>query len=130
MLSVVNCENKEVILSGDLNCYYVIANDYKEIKDTVKINGLKQIIDKPTRISKDSRTIIDIASSDDSKIGDKSVFPSCLSDHKLAGVIRKMHIKRFTARKVLNVIIQNLMLMILKMTCVMRLGRICSCKTT
>ena len=100
MLSVVNCENKEVILFGDLNCYYLIANDYKEIKDTVKINGLKQIIDKPTRISKDSRTIIDIASSDDSKIGDKSVFPSCLSDHKLVGVIRKMHIKRFTPRKV------------------------------
>ena len=32
MLSVVNCENKEVILSGDLNCNYLIANDCKEIK--------------------------------------------------------------------------------------------------
>ena len=101
MLSAVNCENKKVILSGDLNCNYLIANDHKEIKDTIKINGLKQIIDKPTPISKDSRTIIDIiASSDDSKIADKIVFPSCLSDHELVGVIRKMLIKRFTPRKV------------------------------
>ena len=88
MLSVVNCENKEVILLGDLNCNYLIVNDYKEIKDTIKINGLKQIIDKPTRISKDSRTIIDIiASSDDSKIADKTIFLTCLSDHELVGVI-------------------------------------------
>ena len=101
MLSAVNCENKKVILSGDLNCNYLIANDHKEIKDTIKINGLKQIIDKPTRTSKDLRTIIDIiASSDHSKIADKIVFPSCLSDHELVGVIRKMLIKRFTPRKV------------------------------
>ena len=97
MLSVVNCKNKEVILSGDLNCNYLIANYHKEIKDTIKINGLRQIIDKPTCISKDSRIIIDIiASLDESKIADKIVFPSCLSDHELVGVARKMHIKRFT----------------------------------
>ena len=101
MLSVVNCENKGVILSGYLDCNYLIANYHKQIKGTIKINGLKQIIDKPTRISKDLRTIIDIiASSDDSKIADKIVFPSCLSDHKLVEVIRKMHIRRFTPRKV------------------------------
>ena len=39
MLSVVNCENKEVILSRYLNCNYLIANDHKEIKDIIKING-------------------------------------------------------------------------------------------
>ena len=73
----------------------------KKQKNTIKINGLKLIIDKPTRISKDSRTITDIiASSDYSKIADKIVFPSCLSDHEFVGVIRKMHIKRFTPRKV------------------------------
>ena len=95
MLSVVNCENKEVILSGDLNCNY-LTNDHKEITDTIKINGIKQIIAIP-----DSRTIIDIiALSDNSKIADKVVFPSCLSDHKLGGVKRKMHIKCFIPRKV------------------------------
>ena len=55
---LLNCENKEVILSGDLNCNYLIANDHKEIKVIIKINGLKQIIDKATRISKDSSIII------------------------------------------------------------------------
>ena len=35
MLSVVNCENKEVILSRYLNCNYLIANDHKEIKDII-----------------------------------------------------------------------------------------------
>ena len=128
MLSAVNCENKKVILSGDLNCNYLIANDHKEIKDTIKINGLKQIIDKPTRISKDLRTIIDIiASSDHSKIADKIVFPSCLSDHELVGVIRKMHIKRFTPRKIFvpNYSKFNVHDFKNKMTCVMHLGRIC-----
>ena len=84
-----------------MDCNYLIANDHKQIKDTIKINGLKQIIDKPTRISKDLRTIIDIiVSLDYSKIPDKIVFPSCSSDHELVGVIRKMHIKRFTPHKV------------------------------
>ena len=55
----------------------------------------------PSRISKDSISITDIiASSDDSKIADKIVFPSCWSDHELVGVIQKMYIDRFTPRKV------------------------------
>ena len=65
MISFAVSENKKVLLSGDLNCNYLASKDHKELKDIVKINGLQQLIDKPTRISKGTKTIIDIIATSD-----------------------------------------------------------------
>ena len=47
MLSTSVNQNKETIIAGDLNCNYLVANDHKDIKDIIKINGLKQVIKTP-----------------------------------------------------------------------------------
>ncbi len=54
------CENKEVILCGDLNCNYLVPSDHKPIRDIISLNGFKQIIDQPTGIMQSSKTLIDI----------------------------------------------------------------------
>ena len=49
MLSTSVNQNKETIIASDLNCNYLVANDHKDIKDIIKINGLKQVIKTPSR---------------------------------------------------------------------------------
>ena len=101
MISTVISENKEVILSGDLNCNYLIPTDHRDIKDIIRINGFKQIIDKPTRVSKNTKSLIDIiASNNSSKIADSIVVANSISDHDIIGIIRKMHIKKPTPRTI------------------------------
>eukprot|EP00112_Aurelia_sp_Birch-Aquarium-sp1_P000328 Seg10276.1 transcript_id=Seg10276.1/GoldUCD/mRNA.D3Y31 product="hypothetical protein" protein_id=Seg10276.1/GoldUCD/D3Y31 len=69
MLGLATNENKETILAGDLNCNYLVPNDHKEIKDALRINGLKQLIQSPTRTTRKTKTLIDIiATTDKTKI--------------------------------------------------------------
>ena len=92
---------KEVILTGDLNCNYLIPNDHKTIKDILSINGLKQVIDQPTRSSHTSKSLIDIiATTHESRIANRTVHASSLRDHNLIGIIRKFHCKKFAPRKI------------------------------
>ena len=42
MLSTVSAENKECILSGDINCNYLVSSDHKEIKSI--LTSLKSIL--------------------------------------------------------------------------------------
>ena len=42
MIETVDYENKEAILTGDLNCNYLVHNDHKEIKEILYRNKLKQ----------------------------------------------------------------------------------------
>ena len=60
MIESTVCENKEAILYGDLNCNYLVPSDHKPIKDIISLNGFKQIIDQPTRITQSTETLIDI----------------------------------------------------------------------
>ena len=60
MLDVGVIENKKMIIAGDLNCKYLIKNNKREIKDAIKLNGLKQLVDQPTRITLTSKTLIKV----------------------------------------------------------------------
>ena len=51
MLSTVSSEDKECILTGDINCNYLVPSDHKEIKSILASYGLKQLISTPTRIA-------------------------------------------------------------------------------
>ena len=44
MLSTVSSEDKECILTGDINCNYLVPADHKEIKSILASVGLKQLI--------------------------------------------------------------------------------------
>lgn len=101
MISLAVSENKESILSGDLNCNYLSLNNQINLKNIISANGFKQLIKTPTRITKGTRTLIDIiATTDRSKVSDTIVFPSDISDHDLVGIVRKMHIHRLKPRKI------------------------------
>ena len=58
MIEPVDYENKEAILTGDLNCNYLVHNNQKEMKEILSRNKLKQLIKQPTRITETSKTPI------------------------------------------------------------------------
>lgn len=92
MLSTVSAENKECILSSDINWNYLVSSDHKEIKSTLTSFSLKQLITSPTGITCESKTLIDvICSNEPHNINSVKVIPAGLSDHELIGCVRKLN---------------------------------------
>ena len=91
-LSIIDAENKEVIILGDINCDYLVKNDHRFIKEIFTINGYKQLINKPTRITETTETLIDvIQTTHPINISKSVVIPAGLSDHDMIGCVRKMY---------------------------------------
>ena len=53
MMSTVVSEDKECILTGDINCNYLEGSDHKDLKAILSSFNLKQLISSPTRITKE-----------------------------------------------------------------------------
>ena len=103
MIQTANYENKEAIVAGDLNCDYLIADNHKNIKSIFKLNGFKQLINEPTRITDGTKTLIDVIYSNNvKKIAESIVIPSAISDHDIIGISRKLHTEKFQPRKTLS----------------------------
>ena len=103
VVSTASLEDKEVIVAGDLNANYLKSSEHKDLKDIFKVNSFKQLIDKPTRITKESSTLIDkIASIHQHNIAKAIVFPNGISDHDLTGVVRKLNNIKYTPRKLIT----------------------------
>ena len=99
MLSTVSAENKECILSGDINCNYLVPSDHKEIKSILSYFGLKQLISSPTRITRESKTLIDVICCNvPHNIFSVKVIPAGLSDHELIGCAHKLNNVKFNPR--------------------------------
>ena len=99
MLWTVSAENKECILLGDINCNYLVSSDHKEIKSILTYFGLKQLISSPTRITRESKTLIDVICSNvPHNIFSVKVIPAGLSDHELIGCARKLNNVKFNPR--------------------------------
>ena len=54
MLEIAILEGKETILACDLNANYLVEAHQKDIKETLRINSLKQMIKQPTRTTSQS----------------------------------------------------------------------------
>lgn len=68
----------------------------KDIKSIIHQNGLTQVIKKPTRITKDSKTLIDIiATNHPGNITTSDVIATSLSDHDLVACVRKLNNKKY-----------------------------------
>ena len=87
-----NITGRETIILGDINidvqknCSFV-----KRYVSLLNMNGLKQIVTKPTRVTKYTSTILDhIIVSDCSKITKCDVLPVGISDHYLTYCTRKV----------------------------------------
>jgi exonuclease III len=91
ILSKLNIENKECIVLGDMNINY-LNNSPHALKDSISLQGFQQLITKPTRVTKDSETLIDvILSNRPEMLCNASVLLSTLSDHDVISVKRKVN---------------------------------------
>ena len=99
MLSSMSAENKDCLLMGDLNCNYLENADNKELKSLLVSFGLKQLVERPTRITKESKTFIDIiCSTDPLDLCSVKVIPAGLNVHELIGCIRKLNNVKYHPR--------------------------------
>ena len=89
MLSAVSSENKECLLTGDMNCNYLVNSDHKDLKTILASFGLKQLITSPTRIADPDNDII--CSNVPQNIYSVKAISAGLSDHELIGCARKLN---------------------------------------
>lgn len=100
-LTLLSNESKETILLGDLNVDFLKPNDNKEIKLSLKENGFTQIIKEATRVTNESRTLIDIiATNRPATIADSTVIQSSISDHDLVACRRKLNHQKFSPKTI------------------------------
>ena len=101
MISTSICENKETILLGDMNTDYLQQSKDKNIKRIISTNGLKQVIEKPTRVTKDSSMLIDIiVTSHEQNILKTITYANSISDLDLVGMIMKKNNRKFKSRTI------------------------------
>ena len=100
MIESTVSENKEAILCGNLNCNYLVPSDHKPIKD-ILLNGFKQIIHQPTRITQSTETLIYIfATTHELNLTKNIIRGSSLSDHELIGIARKINCRKFSPTRI------------------------------
>jgi hypothetical protein len=104
-IKVIDNENKEIIITGDFNCDMLQDSNYrnnnsKRLDDLLDIYQLQQHIDKPTRTTDSTKTLIDIiiTKSDDTKTSDSGVIALGISDHDLVYICRKIGVPRETPK--------------------------------
>lgn len=100
MLSSLSLENKECLLTGDINCNYLVDSDHKELKSFLAFFGLRQLITvTPTRIAQKPQTLIDVlCSNEPHNIYFTKTILAGLSDHELIGCARKVYNAKFKPR--------------------------------
>ena len=94
-------KHKEVIILGDFNANYLKKDDNKELKTIIDINSFEKMIDQPTRITKETEKLIDIAlTNNPSSISYVIVDSISIGDHELIGCVRKMQNIKYESKTV------------------------------
>lgn len=60
ILEKVCCENKEAMLFGDFNCDYIKERNNRPLKSIISRTGFSQMVTSPTRITKETASLIDL----------------------------------------------------------------------
>ena len=60
MLSKASEKKKEIIILGDMNTNFLAPGDSKDFESTFDIFGFQQMVEKPTRITTTTQTLIDV----------------------------------------------------------------------
>ena len=98
---IVEKGRKEIIMLGDFNINYRDKNCDKEFKSIVNTLGFSQLVDKATRITHTSSTLIDlILSNRPENISTISVFTTSFSDHDMVGCVRKLNNIKYPMRSI------------------------------
>ena len=103
ILACAAVEEKETILTGDFNCCLMSSKrnspEIKQLKSLFKSTSFKQLIASPTRMVKDSASLIDlIATNCPQNIRNFGVVSLHLSEHELVYCIRKLNWKKAPAQ--------------------------------
>ena len=91
-ISEIAEEGKEFIITGDMNCdiFKPKDNDTKHLKKVYADHHLTLVIADPTRVTSDTRTLIDhIATNKPEHISKSGVIACGISDHELMDVLNK-----------------------------------------
>lgn len=101
LLTTIDSTCLETILLGDANVNFAKKSDNKDFKTSLVSKGYKQLITEPTRITKESSSIIDIiATTRPEVIKETKVFTTSISDHEMVGCIRKRNHLRFPSKTI------------------------------
>lgn len=75
----------DVIILGDLNCNLIQDNtDSRALNDFCSTFNFTQLINKPTRVTENGESLIDVVmTTDDKLIASNDVLMSTISDHNL-----------------------------------------------
>ena len=89
-LETVQNENKETIIKGDIICDYANPESHHDIKSCLSMNGFKQLIKKPTSVTENTSTIIDVLLTNSPENAVRTdVITTNFSNYKMIGAIRK-----------------------------------------
>ncbi len=123
LLINLDAEGKEYIIIGDFNCDLMkspVYNHTKQLITLCEIHHLIQHIDKPTQITPNSCTLLDLVlSSTPEKITSHGVIHCAIADHYLSYACKHANhqkvIKPTSPLKpgVLNILMKNILLLIL-----------------
>ena len=99
ILDTASAEGKELLLFGDFNSCFMSSHrnnsDCKQLKSLFRSMNIKQLIDKPTRITKDLKSLIDlVAANCPQNVCNSGVVSAHLIDHELTYCVRKMNGKK------------------------------------
>ncbi len=98
-LEDLGSEDREKIILGDINCDYLKTNVNGKLKRIINSHGFKHLVTSPTRITDQSRSLIDIiATTAPVNIIKISTILSGLSDHDMVGCIRKINNAKYNPR--------------------------------
>ena len=97
VIKSLDFEKKEIIVIGDMNCNYLAESRNSELINLTEISEvyqLTQIINKPTRITVTSKSLIDlIFTNQESRVASHGVIDCGISDHCLVYVVRKIAVR-------------------------------------
>ena len=100
-LITVKSECKETTILRDVNANYINKKDCKELKELFDFYGFTQIINKPTRVTENSQTLIDvILTTKCSIVHAHDVIPTSISNHDMVGYVRKMNHQKHEGRTI------------------------------
>lgn len=94
--SMLISESKECFVIGDLNVNYLKRNDNIDIKQMFRLYGFHQLIQKPTRITVENSSLIDlIFTNTPVNVAFHDVIPTNFSDHEMIYCVRKLNALKY-----------------------------------
>ncbi len=106
LIQLVDNENKEIYILGDLNINLLLQNVsiVKKLQEIMELYQLTQIINDPTRLTEFTKSLLDVCiTSSPEKIVSSGVIHLGISDHSLIYAIRKLnHVPKTRARNLIE----------------------------